>query len=178
MGKSIVDAQGHLNNNVTPLHTKVAISRRALVLLTVLWALTVLAVPVVSLISSKIVFGCYWITAFFCIVGFMLSMPFHHINGDLSRRWVHPALKCLFRASRITFLLMVFLYFTGFILLREGHPEIRDGIYVIWNHRVIREITREEYLRLCIVQRGQICSPLAFLSSMVLQIFCHADEIK
>lgn len=172
-----MEVQGHSNNNVAPLHTKVAISRRALDFLTVLWALTVLAVPVISLINSKTVFVCYWITAFLCLVGFMLATPFRNMNGKLSRRWVHPALKRLARASLITFVLMVILFITGFVLLREGEPEIRDGVYVLWDHRVIREITQAEYFRLCIIQRGWFCSPLAFLSSTVVHICCHADEI-
>lgn len=40
----------------------------------------------------------------------------------------------------------------SFIILWEGGPSIENGVYCLWNHGFIREITKEEYDYLSLVE--------------------------
>lgn len=59
--------------------------------------------------------------------------------------------------------LFVCLYF-----LREGGPHIADGVYCLWEHGFVREITREEYDSLVLVQGRMFTGIMLPLSAIPL----------
>ena len=167
-----------MDNERLAENRRVVFTRRGFSLLVIHWALVVLAAPIVAVWGNKSVFACYWLLGFFSLVVLMLATPARRFNGRAWHRPVHPKLRRLARLAAVVSIVMAVLAGLGMFLLREGGPRIQDGAYVLWNHRVIREITREEYLRLSIVERGMFCSVLSALSGIFLHISCHADDIE
>lgn len=151
--------------------------RQTFVVLVAHWALLVLAAPVIAFFGDKNSFGIYWILAFFSYVILLLATPARKLITGTGHRAVHPKLKWIARIAVVFAVILFLLAAVGAFLLREGGPQIHDGVYVLWDHRVIREITREEYLRLSMIRRGVFCSGIAAMASLSLYLCCHADEI-
>lgn len=56
-------------------------------------------------------------------------------------------------------------------LLREGSPRIDDGIYCLWSHGFVREITKAEFDRLSLVQARAFIGHLALFTSIPMLAF-------
>ncbi len=157
---------------------KIVFSRKAFAAVTVHWALLVLAAPLITFFGNRDIFAVYWPFAFFSLVVLMLATPARKLMSGTANRPILPKLKRLARLSAAAAAVSVLLTAAACIILREGGPSIHDGAYVLWDHRVIREITQEEYLRLSIVERGMFCFGIVVLTSLNLFQCCHADEVE
>ena len=170
-----------MDNELLTENRRVVFTRRGFSLLVIHWALVVLAAPIVTVWGNKTVFGVYWMLGFFGLVMLTLATSARHFNGRAGHRPVHPKLRRLARLAAVVSIVMAVLSACCiFVLWFVGRPFFRDGVYIasLQNDAVIREITREEYLRLSIVERGMFCSGLSTLSGIFLHISCHADAIE
>ena len=167
-----------MENDLITENRRVVFSRRSFSAVVAHWALSVLAAPVFTLWENQRAWVVFWTVGFFSLVILMLATPARQFNGNAGHRPVHPKLRRLARLAAVVSIVMAALFLLGMFLLREGGPMIRDGAYVLWDHRVIREITREEYFHLCMIERGDFAAILSALSGGLLHLCCHADEIK
>ncbi len=158
--------------------SRLVLRRRTLRALIVFWVLTLPAIPIVAQIESTGVFLAYVLFSFLCAAVFFSITPVRRIPLEiLSGRKRHPALKKLSAAAIVTLILAFVLAAVCMFRLAEGGPEIKDGVYCLWNHGFVREITREEYLRLRATERSLFCAGIAGLSSFYLLFCCFVNEI-
>lgn len=64
------------------------------------------------------------------------------------------------------------------IILREGGPEIADGVYCLWNHGFIREITKEEYDYLSLVEARFAAGHILAFAAAPMLVFSTIRERK
>jgi hypothetical protein len=64
------------------------------------------------------------------------------------------------------------------LLLWEGGPEIENGVYCLWNHGFIREITKEEYDYLSLVETRFATGHTLTFSAAPMLIFSAIRERK
>ena len=152
--------------------------RRLFRALAVHWALLVIAVPVFVFWDDMGAFSLYLAIAFVSFLILTLTKPTRYMTGAHGRS-VCPALKRFFTVICI---LMVPLALTNIIaffsLVKEqGGPEIYNGVYCLWNHGFIREISREEYIRLCRLERTAFTANLALIRSVFMLLCCFADQV-
>ena len=67
---------------------------------------------------------------------------------------------------------------TSFLILSEGGPHIENGVYCLWNHGFIREITREEYESLLLVESRFFSGLILAFSAAPMMIFSAIRERK
>ena len=56
-------------------------------------------------------------------------------------------------------------------LLREGGPMIDNGVYCLWNHGFIRELTLEEYQYYLLVETRFFCGHLVLFAAAPMKAF-------
>lgn len=66
----------------------------------------------------------------------------------------------------------------SFVILREGGPEIENGIYCLWNHGFVREITKEEYDYLSLAESRFATGHLLIFSAAPMLVFSTIRERK
>lgn len=139
------------------------------------WALMVLAVPVIALIPSKTVFVVYYIVAFFTIIIALVTT----MALEARSSWSAQTASRLTKTVHITMVLLIIFFLFGMLLFsyKKGGPEYWHGIYCIWNHGFVREISKQEYEILTIIQRGWFCSILAIFRSALVLPCCQADGL-
>ena len=140
------------------------------------WALLVAAVPVFAFVSNKTVFSVYWSVGFFSFLILAFTKPTRYLF-NISGRVVCADLKRFSIIIRIIMIPLALMVIYCFIMLREGGPSIDNGIYCLWNHGFIREITQEEYIRLSRIERTFFSSMLALIRSGFMLCCCYADQI-
>jgi hypothetical protein len=64
----------------------------------------------------------------------------------------------------------------NFYLLREGGPQIVDGVYCIWNHGLIREITEAEYIKLQYAEARLFTGQLLVFSAIPMAYFSSTSD--
>ena len=62
------------------------------------------------------------------------------------------------------------------LILWEGGPEIENGVYCLWNHGFIREITKEEYDYLSLVEARFTTGHILAFSAAPLLVFSAIRE--
>lgn len=70
-------------------------------------------------------------------------------------------------------------FFICMYLLRDGGPHIHNGVYCLWNHGFIREITKEEYDALHLVEARMFSGHLSLFSALSVLLSCrevHSSE--
>ena len=150
------------------------------ILLVVHWAVIVAAVPVFTfLIRDNEAQGHFFIAGFLSMIALMLATPVRRIiNTQGDRPFVCPKARHVWSVACVATAVMMILTVVGLFLLRKGGPHVEDGVYLLWDHGPIREITQKEYLRLCTIERLSFCSALAAVRSCMMVICCRADDIR
>ena len=69
-------------------------------------------------------------------------------------------------------------FFLCIYFLREGGPYVDQGVYCIWNHGFIREITKEEYERLLLVEGRMITGHMLIFSAFPMLFFSARHKIR
>ena len=84
--------------------------------------------------------------------------------------------------SKVITIISVIYTFVNFIicifLLRDGGPHIDNGMYCLWNHGFVREITEEEYNALLIVEGRLFIGHILFLSAIPVMFFSGRKNAK
>lgn len=65
----------------------------------------------------------------------------------------------------------------GLFLLRNGGPHIHEGVYCLWNHGFIREISHEEYLSLLRTEGRMFTGNFLIFASVAMAYFTSRDRI-
>ena len=157
---------------------EVCMRRGTFLLLTVHWALIVLAAPFIVFIQSERLFWYYLLFTFLSTLILWVATPARNIfvgrnemlNPCPTLGKLPSILKALWFGSILCIGLSMF-------LLRDGGPSIQDGVYCLWNHGFVREITEEEYLHLCRTERFLGCSLLIGFRTWLMWIWCYVDRI-
>jgi len=68
--------------------------------------------------------------------------------------------------------------FISILILWEGGPRIEDGVYCLWNHGFIREITKEEYDYLSLVESRFTTGHILAFSAGPMSVFSAIRERK
>lgn len=68
-------------------------------------------------------------------------------------------------------------FLLGMILLRDGGPHIHEGIYCIWDHGFIREITYQEYISLLRTEGRMFTGNFLIFASVAMAYFSSRDQI-
>ena len=153
-------------------------SRRLFSLLVIHWALLVTAVPVFVFVSNRSVFSIYLVFGFLSFFILTFTKPTRYLFTTRGRV-VCAELKRFSTVIRIIMIPLALLAIYGIFMLSEGRPRpsVDNGIYCIWNHGFIREISKEEYIRLSRIERTMFSSMLAFVRSGFMLCCCYADQI-
>jgi len=69
-------------------------------------------------------------------------------------------------------------FFICMFLLREGGPHIDNGVYCLWNHSFIREITKDEYEALLLVEGRMSVGHLLAFSAIPVVFFSGRKSMK
>ncbi len=69
-------------------------------------------------------------------------------------------------------------FLISFAILSEGGPKIENGIYCLWNHGFVREITKEEYDYLSLVEARFSTGHCLIFSAAPMLIFSAIRERK
>ena len=165
-----------LKNEQDP--SRIVLSRRLFLAVTIHWALLVLAVPILAFFGNDLIAAVYFLLAFFSMIAFFIAGPVRKLMVHFSRRAVDRKVRWISVLSSALGILSFVIFAICMFLLREGGPSIKDGVFCLWNHGFIREITVEEYLRLKIFERALLGANLACLSSLHLFMCCHVDAIE
>ena len=81
-----------------------------------------------------------------------------------SARWADIIALVSFAYVAVNFVVCMF-------LLREGGPHIDNGVYCLWNHGFIREITKEEYDALMLVEGRFFTGHILVFSALPVVFF-------
>lgn len=103
----------------------------------------------------------------------------------LEKRKEHFGLDRIFKYSTnwskiIAFLSIVYTvvnFAVCTVLLSNGSPHIQDGVYCLWNHGFIREITKEEYDALLIVEGRLLTGHCLTFSAIPVAYFSAIKNI-
>ena len=57
------------------------------------------------------------------------------------------------------------------VILRDGGPMIEDGVYCLWNHGFVRELTLEEYQYDLLVEARVFCGHLVLFAAAPMKMF-------
>lgn len=77
----------------------------------------------------------------------------------------------------MSFLYTIFNFLANVYILRDGSVKFENGMYYLWDHRFVREITREEYRNLKIAEtRLFIGHVLAFSAIPMVFFFRFRDK--
>lgn len=83
--------------------------------------------------------------------------------------------------SKVIALMSIIYTFVNFFIcmipLLEGGPHIDNGVYCLWNHGFIREITKEEYDALMIVEGRLFTGHFLVFSALPLVFFSARKNI-
>lgn len=151
-------------------------SRNLFIVLSIHWAILVAAVPVFVFVRNKTAFSIYWVVGFFSFFILCFTKPTRYLLNTNGRK-VCADLKRLSIIIRIIMIPLTLLAIYGFFMLREGGPSVDNGIYCLWNHGFIREISMAEYNRLSRIERTLFASMLALVRSGFMLNCCYADQI-
>lgn len=65
----------------------------------------------------------------------------------------------------------LFNFLINMMILAEGGPEIQDGVYCLWNHGFVREISYQEYVRLQFAEARLFSGHLLLFSTLPMVYF-------
>lgn len=153
-----------------------AFDRRLFIVLAVHWAILVAAVPVFALIQNETAFGISFLVGFLSFFILCFTKPARYLTNTRGRE-LCADVKTFSVVIRILMVPLAVMVIYGIFSLREGGPRINEGVYCLWNHRFIREITQAEYVRLSRIERAFFCSGLALVRSAHMYNCCYADRI-
>lgn len=68
-------------------------------------------------------------------------------------------------------------FLLGMFQLRQGGPHIHEGVYCIWNHGFIREISQKEYMSLLRTEGRMFTGNFLIFSSVAMAYFTSRDRI-
>ena len=71
----------------------------------------------------------------------------------------------------------IFNFLLGMFLLREGGPHIHEGVYCLWNHGFIREISHEEYLSLLRTEGRMYTGNFLIFASVAMAYFTSRENL-
>lgn len=145
-------------------------------LMALLAAFCVLGIPVVLFVEMESAFNAYMLlgaASFFILVVRTRTYYF-----SVWKNKVLPEAKPYFTIALIAMILGVCGFFVCIFMLTEGSPQIRDGVYGLWNRgELIRELGLEEFRVLRRVERMAFCSWVVAANSMMILTCCKADRI-
>ena len=143
------------------------------------WTVMLLAVPVFFFWANRDVFGGYLLVSFLSFALLVSLLPRSLWEKSRSSGFfVHPRLRSFALAVGGIGVAAVLISALCMFLLREGGPSVHEGVYCLWNHRFIREISYEEFLRLSRIERMLFCCGWAGIRSGFLWMLCCVDEIQ
>lgn len=143
------------------------------------WTVMLLAVPVFFFWANRDVFGGYLLVSFLSFALLVSLLPRNlWEKSRASGFFVHPRLRSFALAVGGIGVAAVLISALCMFLLREGGPSVHEGVYCLWNHRFIREISYEEFLRLSRIERMLFCCGWAGIRSGFLWMLCCVDEIQ
>lgn len=65
----------------------------------------------------------------------------------------------------------------GMFLLRNGGPHIHEGVYCLWNHGFIREITEREYKSLLRTEGSMFTGNFLIFATVAMAYFAAREKI-
>ena len=152
--------------------------RGVFLLLAVHWALIVAAAPFIVYFQSEKLFWYYLLFTFLSTLILWAATPARKVFVS---RYVDrdpcPALGKFPSVLRALWFGSILCIGVSMILLGDGGPGIQDGVYCLWNHGFVREITEAEYLHLCRAERFLGCSLLVGFRTWLMWIWCFVDRI-
>ena len=87
-----------------------------------------------------------------------------------------PRVCKIITVGSILYGIICFLF--GMYILREGGPHIDNGVYCLWNHGFVREITQEEYKALSKMEGAMFTGVYLVFSSISMAYFSARDKIN
>ena len=119
------------------------------------------------------------LVALFPVLFFSLGMMSHFVRKDgigLAQTWENSATWA--KGIAVASILYTAVNFTVCMtLLGEGGPHIENGVYCLWNHGFIREITATEYKALRMVESRMFFGHLLAFSGMSVAFFSARKKI-
>ncbi len=157
---------------------EVCMRRAAFLLLVIHWALIVLAAPFIVFFQSEKLFWYYLLFTFLSTLILWAATPARSIFvGRNEIRDPCPTLGKFPSVLRALWFGSLLCIGVSMILLGDGGPGIQDGVYCLWNHGFVREITEAEYLHLRRAERFLGCSLLVGFRTWLMWIWCYVDRI-
>lgn len=68
-------------------------------------------------------------------------------------------------------------FLLGMFLLRDGGPHIHEGVYCLWNHGFIREITEQEYMSMLKTEGRMFTGNFLIFASVAMAYFTSREKI-
>lgn len=81
------------------------------------------------------------------------------------------------KAAVICFAYGIFQFMLGMYLLREGGPQIHEGVYCLWDHGFIREITEAEYKSLMRTEGRMFTGNFLIFATVAMAYFAARAKI-
>ena len=69
-------------------------------------------------------------------------------------------------------------FLLGMFLLRNGGPEIHEGVYCLWDHGFIREITEAEYKSLLRTEGRMFTGNFLIFATVAMSYFSAREKIR
>ena len=140
-----------------------------------IFSLIIWCVNIVLILLSYLI---YQVIIFMPVIFVVTIIPFGYFAIKMRRKqafeW-NPFLYNIPRAIKIAVALSIAYtainFAFNFYLLREGGPQIIDGVYCLWNHEFIREITKEEYTKLQYAEARLFTGQLLIFSAIPMAYF-------
>ena len=141
-----------------------------------LWFLNVVLVILSYFVGGLIYSVVVLFPAVFVSFGLMIILR-QKEQIQFAQIWKHSTLR-----SKIIALISIIYTIINFIicmlLLSEGGPHIDNGVYCIWNHGFVREITKAEYEALMKVEGRFYLGHILTFSALPVVFFSARKRIK
>ena len=147
------------------------------------WYFYSLAVWILSLVTCVAV----WFTGMhntYAVVFFLIApewIAFIHIGRCEKLTQYEIILECpkvLKRVYLCCFAYGIINFLLGMYLLRDGGPNIYEGMYCLWNHGFIREITESAYKSFKITEGRMFTGNFLIFSTISTAFFTAREKIR
>ena len=140
----------------------------------IVWCVNVVLVILSYFVSGLVYIAVFFFIAVFISFGAMISLEKKEENFGLDRIFKYSTTW----SKIIAFLSIVYTVVSFFIciaILCNGAPHIHNGVYCLWNGTFIREIAKEEYNALVIVE-GRLLTGHALTFSAIPVVYFSARK--
>lgn len=139
-----------------------------------LWAINVILVLLSYFVVGLVYAAPFLMIAVF-IAFFLMIVTSRKEQVDMmtvwrkSARWADIIALVSIAYTLVNFIVCMF-------LLREGGPHIDNGVYCLWNHGFIREITKEEYDALMLVEGRLFTGHMLVFTALPIVFFSSQKQ--